>query len=192
VEIGGARVLLTGATGGLGAVMARALAARGAAIVLTGRRIEALQALAGSLPGGAAVLVADLSSPEQAVRLAADAGAIDVLVANAGVEAVEELQDVDAAEVQRVLAINLVGPTVLARELAPGMLARGRGHVVFLSSLAGKMAQPATARCTRLRSGGFAALRFHSVRIGVAPASASQRLTRARSRRPACTPAPAL
>src|SRR5688572_10637335 len=82
MQIGGARVLLTGASGGLGEPIARALADRDAQLVLTGRRAEALQALAGEL--GAEVMVCDLADRVQVERLASEAGDVDVLVANAG------------------------------------------------------------------------------------------------------------
>src|SRR5688572_5868509 len=82
MELTGARVLLTGATGGLGEAIARALSERGAALVLSGRRVEALDALASEL--GATAVPCDLSDRAEVDRLADAAGDADVLVANAG------------------------------------------------------------------------------------------------------------
>src|SRR5205085_11760721 len=81
VNLAGAHVLLTGATGGLGQAIARALAARGASLTLTGRRAEVLQPLAEEVGGRA--LAADLADPAAPGRLLAEAGEVDVLVANA-------------------------------------------------------------------------------------------------------------
>ena len=78
----GARVLLTGATGGLGQAIARALAQRGAVLILTGRRVDVLEPLATEL--GARAIESDLALPDAPERLLADAGELDVLVANAG------------------------------------------------------------------------------------------------------------
>jgi len=85
MNLAGAHVLLTGATGGLGHAIARALAARGASLTLTGRRAEVLEPLAEELGGRA--LAVDLADPAAPARLLADAGRVDVLVANAGLPA---------------------------------------------------------------------------------------------------------
>jgi short-subunit dehydrogenase len=140
MNLGGRTVLLTGATGGIGAVVARALAARGATVVLTGRRAEPLAALADEIGGRA--IAADLSEPEAAAALLADAGELDVLVANAALPASGELTSFAPEEIDRALAVNLRAPIMLARLLAPSLIARGSGHLVFVSSLAGKTAGP--------------------------------------------------
>jgi short-subunit dehydrogenase len=82
LSLGGRTVLLTGATGGIGAATARALAARGASLIVTGRRTGPLEALAREV-GGRAV-AGDLAEADGPARLAQEAGAVDVLVANAG------------------------------------------------------------------------------------------------------------
>ena len=85
MELAGRKALLTGATGGLGRAIAEALAARGATLLLSARKRDALEALAAELPGdGHRVLPADLAEPGAAERLAAEAGEVDILVANAG------------------------------------------------------------------------------------------------------------
>ncbi|HEV7586265.1 MAG TPA: SDR family NAD(P)-dependent oxidoreductase [Solirubrobacteraceae bacterium] len=156
LQISGSRALLTGATGGIGQAIARALAAAGAQLTLTGRRGEVLEQLAGEL--GARALPADLSVPAEVDRLAAEAGEIDILVANAGLPASGTLESFSVEEIDRALDVNLRAPIVLAHELAPGMVARGRGHLLFISSLAGKASTPRTAiyNATKFGLRGFA------------------------------------
>jgi short-subunit dehydrogenase len=140
MDLGGRTVLLTGATGGIGGATARGLAARGATVVLTGRRAEPLEALAGEI-GGRAV-AADLAPRDAVARLVADAGDVDVLVANAALPASGELTSFSAEEIDRALDVNLRAPIQLARLLAPVMSARRSGHLVFVSSLSGRTAGP--------------------------------------------------
>jgi short-subunit dehydrogenase len=142
VELAGRTALVTGATGGLGRAIARALAARGVTLLLTGRRGEVLTALAEQL--GARALPADLADPEDVERLAVAALGVDILVANAGVSASGPLSAKSAADVDRALAVNLRAPIVLAQRVLPAMEARGSGHLVFVSSLSGKAGAPGT------------------------------------------------
>ncbi len=130
--------LVTGATGGIGQAIARDLAARGASVVLTGRRAEILEPLAEELGGRA--IVADLSDRDAAVRLLEEAGPIDILVANAALPASGLLTDYAIDELDRALDVNLRVPIVMAKLAAEAMVARGRGHLVFVSSVAGKVA----------------------------------------------------
>jgi len=149
-------VLLTGASGGIGHAIARALAARGARLILTGRRSEVLEALAAET-GGRAVAV-DFADRSAAERLAAEAGDVDVLVANAALPASGVIDGYSVEQIDRVLDVNLRAPIVLARLLYPGMVARGRGHLVFMSSLAGKSAQAQSSLYSGTKFGlrGFA------------------------------------
>jgi short-subunit dehydrogenase len=140
MNLGGRTVLLTGATGGIGGAAARALAARGASVILTGRRAEPLSALAAELGGRA--IATDLAEPGAPEALLADAGDVDVLVANAALPASGELTSFSPDEIDRALAVNLRAPIMLARLLAPALTARGSGHLVFVSSLSGKTAGP--------------------------------------------------
>jgi NADP-dependent 3-hydroxy acid dehydrogenase YdfG len=140
VQMSGSTVLLTGATGGLGQAIARDLHARGALLILSGRRREALDALAGNL--GARALAADLSVAQDVRRLADQAGDVDILVANAGLPAAARLERLSAEDVDRALDVNLRAPVALAHALLPGMLARRQGHLVFMSSIAAKSAAP--------------------------------------------------
>ena len=158
MELAGKRALLTGATGGLGQAIARALAERGATLVLSARKPEALRELAESLPGEHQAAPADLAEEGAAERLAADAGQVDCLVANAGLPASGAIEGFSPEEVKRALRVNLEAPIMLARELVPGMRERGDGHLVFVSSLAGKTASPRSAIYSGTKFGlrGFA------------------------------------
>jgi short-subunit dehydrogenase len=159
MELAGHSALLTGATGGLGRAIAATLAERGAKLVLSGRKAEALDALAAELPGeGHRVLPADLAEPGAAEKLAAEAGVVDVLVANAGLPATGRLTDFSTEQLTGALRVNLEAPILLARALEPAMLARGAGHMVFIASLSGKSATPLSSiyNATKFGLRGFA------------------------------------
>jgi short-subunit dehydrogenase len=133
-------VLLTGATGGIGNAIARALHARGAHLLLTGRRADVLDELASELGERAEAFGVDLSDSAAVHRLAEDAGQVDVLVANAGVPGTGRLPEYTCEQIDRVLDVNLRSVVHLTHALLPGMLERGRGHLVFISSISGKVA----------------------------------------------------
>ena len=156
MRIAGTKVLLTGATGGLGHAIARKLHAQGARLVLTGRRLDVLTPLANEL--GAEALVADLSVAAQVEQLAAHAHDADVLVANAALPASGHLLDLSQAQIDTMIAVDLRAPIALTRALAPGMAARGHGHIVLMSSLSGKAAAPASSIYSAAKFGlrGFA------------------------------------
>jgi short-subunit dehydrogenase len=158
VELDGKTVLLTGATGGLGQAIGATLAARGASLVLTSRKEEALNELAESLPGEHRVVPADLGVDGAAERLADEAGEVDCLVASAGLPGTGRVESFSPEELQRALRVNLEAPMMLARELAPGMRERGDGHLVFVSSLSGKAPSPRSAiyAATKFGLRGFA------------------------------------
>jgi uncharacterized protein len=160
MKVAGSRVLLTGATGGIGAAIARALHAHGAQLVLTGRRIDVLSPLATEL--GAEGLAADLSQRSEVERLAADAGDVDILVANAALPASGHLLELSQSQIDTMLEVNLNAPIALVRALGPAMVGRGRGHIVLMSSLSGKAAAPASSIYSATKFGlrGFA----HSAR----------------------------
>jgi short-subunit dehydrogenase len=171
MQLDGKTALLTGATGGLGRAMAEALAARGATVVLSSRKPEELDELALALPGeGHRRVVTDLDQQGAAEQLAAEAGEVDVLVANAGLGANGSIDAFSPEEIERVVRVNLEAPIRMARAYVPAMRERGSGHIVFVSSLAGKAATPKTALYTATKAGlrGFAiSLRQDLARDGI-------------------------
>jgi uncharacterized protein len=156
VNVGGRTVLLTGATGGIGHAIARALAGRGARLLLTGRRSEVLEPLAAEVSGRA--VACDLARPEEVSRLLQEAGDADVLVANAALPASGLLSSFSVEEIDRALAVNLRAPMVLAHELSARMAARRSGHLVFVSSMSGKTASVGSSVYSATKFGlrGFA------------------------------------
>ena len=132
---------MTGATSGLGPVLARALHVAGYRLVLSGRRPEALAPLARELVGSEAI-VADLGRRSEVERLVRDAGEIDVLVANAGVGSKGSLLEMDVAGIDETVEVNLRAPLVLTRLLVGGMVARRRGQIVLMASMAGQAPGP--------------------------------------------------
>ncbi|MBF6619627.1 MAG: SDR family oxidoreductase [Patulibacter sp.] len=156
MQLAGTTVLLTGATGGLGHAIARALADRGASLVLTGRRAEILQPLADEL--GATAIAADLSNPDDVQRLADDYAHADVVIHNAAIPGSGPLDDYRVDEIDRVVAVNLRAPIVLTNQLVPRWKQRGRGHVVFISSMSAKVptADASLYAATKLGLRGFA------------------------------------
>jgi uncharacterized protein len=149
-------VLITGATGGIGRAIARAFAARGARLTLTGRKVDVLEPLARDVAGRA--LACDLSSRDDVDRLIAAAGDVDVLVANAALPASGALTELTQEQIDRMIEVNLRAPVALARALAPKMIERRGGHMVFISSLSGKAASASSSIYSATKFGlrGFA------------------------------------
>jgi short-subunit dehydrogenase len=143
MELRGSSVLLTGATGGIGHAIARRLHAAGASLLLTGRRTDVLEPLAAEI-GGRATAV-DLAQRAEVDRLLDEAGEVDVLVANAALPASGDILDFSVEQIDRALEVNLRAPVILSRVLGERMVERGRGHIVLISSLAGKSSQPASS-----------------------------------------------
>ncbi|HEY3858928.1 MAG TPA: SDR family NAD(P)-dependent oxidoreductase [Gammaproteobacteria bacterium] len=146
--LSGKTVVLTGASQGLGVVMARALAAEGASLVLAARSEDKLKAVALALPPGAraVIQVTDVTSAPARSALLARAerefGHIDVLINNAGVEDLGIYAEQDPDVLRRIVETNLVSPMLLTRAVLPAMLSRGSGHVVNIASLAGRTGMP--------------------------------------------------
>lgn len=156
MNLHGTTVLLTGATGGLGAAIARALHAEGASLVLTGRRSAVLEPLAAEL--GAVAVSADLSVAADVQRLADDHGTVDAVVHNAALPASGPLDDYAIEDLDRALQVNLRAPIALTRLLVPAMKARRSGHHVFVSSMSAKVptADASLYAATKLGLRGFA------------------------------------
>jgi short-subunit dehydrogenase len=142
VRIDGSRVLLTGATGGIGRAIAHELNGRGAYLLLSGRREDVLRDLITELGGSAhaEALPADLQSAEAARQLIARAGRVDILVSNHAVPGSGRLDEYTVEQVDRALDVNLGAAVHMTHALVPQMVERGEGHLVFISSMAGKVA----------------------------------------------------
>jgi len=148
--------LVTGASGGIGAAIARALAAQGARVGLSGTREAALEALAGELDG-AAVLPCNLGDSEAADGLVARAeealGPLDILVSNAGVTRDGLFLRMRDEDWQTVLDINLTASFRLARSALRGMMRRRRGRIIAVSSVVGVTGNPGQANYAASKAG---------------------------------------
>ena len=144
MEIRGKRVLITGASRGIGESLAHAFAGAGATVALVARTQDSIRALAVELGGTAHP--ADLSDPTQVATLIShvedEAGPIDVLVNNAGIETPADFADAPPDELRQVTEVNYLAPAELCRQAIPRMLRRGGGHIVNVSSMAGCAAIP--------------------------------------------------
>lgn len=140
----GRRALVTGGGSGLGFIFADALAEAGADVVICGRRADVITDAAGKLAmhgGKAEAHAVDISSSDEIDRLKTLVGEVDILVNNAGYSIRKDnWLDVTASEWQEVLTINLMAPFLLAQRFAPGMMQRGFGRIVNLSSIYGVVA----------------------------------------------------
>ncbi len=149
------RVLITGASRGIGEAMARRFAEAGARVALLARRADALRALADEVGGTAHP--ADLADPEVVAglfeRVEAEGGPVDVLVNNAALDGGGWFPELDPDEMRDVLQVNLVSVLQLCRQALPGMLERGRGRIVNISSMAGVAAFPGMATYAATKAG---------------------------------------
>jgi len=147
----GTTALVTGASRGIGALIAREIASHGGHVVLSGRSVAELEAVASDLTAAGAdvsFLPADLTEPGAAEALVRaverQRGGVDLLVNNAGGDPLREFHTMTIEENLRTLRLNLVAPLELSYAVLPGMLSRGRGHIVNISAMAGRLAFPYT------------------------------------------------
>src|SRR5271166_6615803 len=148
----GTRVLVTGASSGIGAGLAEAFAGAGATVGIAARRRDRLAEVlerCRAHSSDSAMWVADLAEPAAVDRLADDAlrefGGIDILVNNAGIPKRRHVTKLDAATVEAVMTINYFSPVRLTLALLPQMLERGSGRVVNVSSVAAPLSSPGEA-----------------------------------------------
>jgi short-subunit dehydrogenase len=147
----GRTALITGASRGIGPLIAREIARQGGHVVLTGRSADDLRAVTAELAADGAdvsFIPADLTQPGAAEALVQaiedQRGGIDLLVNNAGGDPLREFHTMTIEENLRTLQLNLIAPVALTHAALPGMLARGRGHIVNISAMAGRVAFPYT------------------------------------------------
>src|SRR6476620_7421959 len=156
MELRGKRVLITGASRGIGDALARRFAAVGAHVALVARSADAIEKLAADLGGTAHP--ADLADPAQVATLINkvedEAGPVDVLVNNAGVAPTSgAIQNWPRDDLEQIYRVNLVSPAELCRQVIPRMLQRGGGHIVNVSSLAGTATFPGLTAYSSTKAG---------------------------------------
>lgn len=159
----GRHALVTGAGSGIGRQVSLELAAMGATVVLTGRRESAIHEVVETVrgEGGAALSFAgvDLGDPAQVdkltARLMAEVGGVDILVSNAGWEQVSRFVDTGQDSWDRLLGVNLRAPIQLTHAVLPGMVERGWGRLVYVSSDAGRVGSKGEAVYAAAKSGLF-------------------------------------
>ena len=147
----GRTALVTGASRGIGPLIARQIASHGGHVVLTGRSAADLKAVTADLAaagGDVSFIPADLTRPGAAESLVEtieqQRGGIDLLVNNAGGDALREFHTMTIEENLRTLRLNLIAPVALTHAALPGMMRRSRGHIVNISAMAGRVAFPYT------------------------------------------------
>lgn len=162
--------LVTGASRGIGAAVARRLDADGARVLVAARDASALEAVAAELVHDPVVVTADLADADQvrgAARCALEAaGHVDILVNNAAVGMRVPIADTDAAVVDRILAVNVRAPLLLISALVPSMAGRGGGAIVNLSSVSGLVEAPKRAAYAASKGAIDAATRALAMELG--------------------------
>jgi 3-oxoacyl-[acyl-carrier protein] reductase len=156
-DLAGRTALVTGASGGLGGAIARALHAQGAAVALSGTRVEALQALADELKARVCVAPCDLcdSASVEALVPAAEAalGSVDILVNNAGVTRDNLFARMKDAEWDEVISIDLTAAFRLSRAVLKGMMRRRFGRIINIASVVGVIGNPGQGNYAAAKAG---------------------------------------
>ncbi|HJL18844.1 MAG TPA: SDR family NAD(P)-dependent oxidoreductase [Sandaracinaceae bacterium LLY-WYZ-13_1] len=163
--------LITGASGGIGAALARRLAGGGWSVVLCARRLEALEAVARSLPDGRGrVEPLDVSDGDAAAatvrRVDDEVGGLDLVVANAGVAGMRWGGELTWEDCPRMLAVNVTGALATLTAVTPRMVERGRGHLVGISSMAAYRGLPHNALYSASKA--FVSTLLESLRVDLA------------------------
>lgn len=156
-ELTGKRALVTGASGGIGGAIARALHAQGATVCLSGTRREALESLAADLGDNAHILPCDLTDDEQVATLISRAeeiaGDLDILVNNAGLTRDNLFARVADSDWEKVLAVNLTSAFKLSREALRGMVRRRSGRIISITSVVGATGNPGQSNYVAAKAG---------------------------------------
>ena len=170
-DLTGKFALITGASGGIGSQVAKALHAQGATVGLSGTRVERLEQVAKELGGERVyVLPANLSDPEGAVQLIKDAesamGQVDILVANAGVTRDNLTMRMKDDEWDTVISVNLASTFKLIRAVMKGMMKRRHGRIIGIASVVGLMGNPGQANYAASKGGMIAMIKSVGAEIG--------------------------
>jgi 3-oxoacyl-[acyl-carrier protein] reductase len=156
-DLNGKAALVTGASGGIGGAIARALHAQGATVVLSGTRLDALEQLKGMLGARAHVVVAKMDDAADIERLAKEAeavaGKIDIVVNNAGITRDNISMRMKDEEWEKVLQVNLTGTFKLTRAAMRGMMKRRFGRVINITSVVGVTGNPGQANYAAAKAG---------------------------------------
>lgn len=172
-SLAGKVILITGASRGLGWAMAQAMSAAGGHVVLNGRDPKTLETRAarlrktGSEVSIAAFDVTDEAAGARAIAdIAAEHGSLDVLVANAGIQHREALEDFTTEDFKQVVDTNLTACFTLARAAAAQMRRRGAGRIIMTASIMGQVARPTISAYTAAKGGVMALVKALAVELG--------------------------
>ena len=163
MNIDGQHVLVTGGSQGIGVEIAKEFAGRGAKVTILGRNAERLAAVAAEIGGSSVALdLADACALDGAIaEVEFQTGPVDILINNAGAALVREAACYQPGETMQLMMINAVAPMELTRQVLPGMVSRGKGHIVNISSLSGVSAVPHMA----VYGAGKAALHHYTAAV---------------------------
>jgi short-subunit dehydrogenase len=146
MKLHGKVVVITGASRGIGAAVANAVVSNGARVGLIARTAEDLESILAGVGGRGATAIADVGDRAALAgaidALEAELGPADVLVANAGIGAYGTFADMSIDELERLVQVNVLGTMYAIKAVLPGMIARKRGHIVTIGSIAGRIGSP--------------------------------------------------
>ncbi|MFN7173224.1 MAG: SDR family NAD(P)-dependent oxidoreductase [Thermaurantiacus tibetensis] len=166
----GQRVWVTGASSGIGAALARAFGRAGAELILSGRKVPALEAVAEAAGGNAELLPFEATDINALPGIVERAGRVDLLVNNAGISQRSLAEDTDFQVYRTIMEVDFFAPIALTKLVLPQMLSRGHGHIAAVASVAGKVGSPQrTGYCAAKHAlmGFFDALRTEVAHRGV-------------------------